>query len=131
MGRLILDSGLLIEAERGGTTPTDLVSPDDDVAIAAITVAELLHGVERADGRHRAARQDWVERIVAGLPIEDYDLTTARIHARLLAENARTGRTRGAHDLIIAATAVARNRTVVTSEKGFVGLPGVEVRVVG
>jgi tRNA(fMet)-specific endonuclease VapC len=33
------------------------LADDDDPAIAAITAAELLQGVERADGVHRVARQ--------------------------------------------------------------------------
>ena len=131
MGRVILDSGLLIEAERGRTDPFALASIEDHIAIAAITVAELLHGVERADERRRAARQEWVEQIVSHIPIEDYDLETARVHARLLAESSRIGRTRGAHALIIAATAVVRDRVLVTSDKGFAELPGVQVRIVG
>lgn len=57
-------------------------------------------------------------------------MPTARVHARLLAANGCAGRTHGAHDLIIAATAVARRRTVVTADKGFTDLPGVTVRLV-
>jgi predicted nucleic acid-binding protein len=39
------------------------------------------------------------------------------------------GTPRGAHDLIIAATARATSRTVVTSDRtGFIDLPGVNVR---
>jgi len=128
---VIFDSGLLIEAERGGTDPFDLASVEDDIAIAAITIAELLHGVERADARRRAIRQEWVESIVLHIPVEPYDLETARVHARLMAESGRVGRTRGAHDLIIAATAVVHDRVVVTKDKGFAELPGVQVRLVG
>ncbi len=130
MGRVILDSGLLIQAERGRLEPSELATAGDDIAIAAITVAELLHGVERADERRRAVRRDWVERIVRTMPVEGYDVETARIHARLLADCSRAGRIRGAHDLIIAATAVARHRVVVTADKGFAELPGVQVRIV-
>jgi predicted nucleic acid-binding protein len=39
---------------------------------------------------------------------------------------------RGAHDLVIAATALARERVVVTADQsGFSELPGVAVRVRG
>jgi tRNA(fMet)-specific endonuclease VapC len=105
------------------------VADDDDVAIASITVAELLVGVELADGKRRAARQRLVDAIIATLPIEDYDLTIARRHGELLAHVRRVGRPRGAHDLLIAATAVARRRVVVTADaRGFDGLPGVTYR---
>lgn len=99
------------------------------MAIAAITVAELLVGVELADGKRRAARQKLVDAIVDTLPIEDYDLNVARRHGELLAHVQRAGQPRGAHDLVIAATAVARRRIVVTADaRGFDGLPGVTYR---
>ena len=96
-----------------------------------MTVAELLVGVELADKRRRAARQRFVHDVLATIPVEDYGLDVARAHARLLAHTRRTGRPRGAHDLIIAATALASNRIVVTADAaGFDGLPGIVVRSV-
>jgi tRNA(fMet)-specific endonuclease VapC len=69
--------------------------------------------------------------IVATIPIEDYDLEVARSHALLLAHAHRSGRRRGPHDLVIAATAPARARVVVTADRsGFSDLPGVVVRPV-
>lgn len=106
-----------------------VIGDDDDVAIAAITVAELLVGVELADRSYRQQRSRFVEAILTTLPVEDYDLETARAHASVLAHARRTGRPRGAHDLLIAATALARQRTVVTADAGgFDDLPGVAVR---
>ena len=99
------------------------------MAIAAITAAELLQGVELGTGRHRAEQRSWVEDVLRSLPMEVYDLAVARAHAALLAHTKRSGRSRGAYDLIVAATAVARERTVVTLEaRGFDDLPGVEFR---
>jgi tRNA(fMet)-specific endonuclease VapC len=100
------------------------------VAIAAVTAAELLVGVELADAARRPRRQALVDAVLAGIPIEDYDLEVARSHALLLAHARRSGRVRGAHDLVIAATALARERVVVTADQsGFSELPGVAVRV--
>ena len=64
------------------------------------------------------------------VPVEDYDLSVAEAHAVLLAHVRRSGRARGApHDLIIAATAVARDRLVVSADvTAFDDLPGVTVR---
>lgn len=129
MERLILDTSALIQAERGRLRVTDLIAADDDVAIAAITAAELLTGVHMADPAHRDARHDFVEELLVALPIEPYDLEVARVHAGLLATTRRAGRQRGSHDLIIAATAVARGRTVVTTNSaGFDDLAGVSIR---
>jgi tRNA(fMet)-specific endonuclease VapC len=108
------------------------VGDEDDIAIAAVTAAELLVGVELADRRRKHARRTFVEDLLATIPVEAYDLDTARVHAELLAHTRRQGRTRGAHDLLIAATARARARTVITSDpQGFDGLPEVQVRWLG
>ncbi len=58
-----------------------------------------------------------------------YDLDVARSHTQLLVAVRADGRPRGAHDLIIARTARATGRTVVTTDgTGFDDLPGVSVR---
>lgn len=126
---LILDTSVLVDAERGRATLAELVGDDEPVAIAAITLAELLHGVEIASGRIRQRRTRFVEAVAAQVPVITYDRHVAVAHARLLAEVQRSGRPRGAHDLIIAATAAATARTVVTADlQGFTDLPGVRVR---
>lgn len=128
MARLIVDTSLLISAERGKHSLSARVSDSDDVAIAAVTAAELLVGVELAGPRHRESRRASVEAVLGDFIIEDYDLDVARTHALLLAHVRRTGRPRGVHDLIVAATALARDRTVVTLDRtGFEDLPGVLV----
>lgn len=97
--------------------------------MAAVTAAELLVGVELADKRRRERRSGYVERVLSEIPIEAYDLEVARAHALLLAHARRSGRLRGTHDLIIAATSASTNRTLVTADPaGFDGLPGVIVR---
>jgi tRNA(fMet)-specific endonuclease VapC len=107
------------------------VADDDDVAIAAITAAELLVGVELATTEHRDRRLAFVERILASVPLESYDLAVARAHAALLAYTRRAGEPRGAHDLVIAATAVASDRTVVSADaQAFDRLPGLRFRLV-
>jgi tRNA(fMet)-specific endonuclease VapC len=126
VARLILDSTVLVAAERRGDRLAGLLADQDDVAIAALTAAELLVGVELAGPRQREARRAFVDEVLSVLPVETYDLDVARAHAALLAHARRTGRPRGGHDLIIAATAVARRRQVVSDDAGgFEDLPGV------
>jgi tRNA(fMet)-specific endonuclease VapC len=130
--RLILDTGVLIRVERGRSRLDRALRDDDDVVIAAVTAAELLVGVELSDSKHRADRTAYVDDVLGTLPVEDYTLEVAAAHARLLAHVRRLGRSRGAHDLIIAATAAATGRTVVTGDAAaaFGELPGVDVLVV-
>lgn len=62
--------------------------------------------------------------------VEPYDVDTARAHGRLLAHTRRAGRARGAHDLLIAATAITTPRRLITAEAtGFSDLPGLELQV--
>ena len=126
---MIVDTSALIAVERGRAALSDLISAEDDVAVAAVTVAELLVGVELAEARYREARAAWVEGLLSALRVEQYDLGVAREHASLLAHVRRMGEPRGAHDLIVAATARSRDREVVTTDaRGFLGLPAVSVR---
>jgi tRNA(fMet)-specific endonuclease VapC len=64
-------------------TSLDDVIENDDVAVAAITLAELQVGVELSKGKIRHSRQGLVDDIVASLPIVDYDLAVARAHSQL------------------------------------------------
>lgn len=83
-----------------------------------------------AKGRRRDKRERFAAAVLDAVSIEPYDLEVAEAHAALLAHVRRTGTPRGAHDLIIAATARARERQVVSSDQsGFVELPGVAVAV--
>lgn len=132
MSRLLFDTTFLIDTERGGEDLDGVVDDDDDVAVAAITLAELRVGALLATGRRRSQRAAFVDDINATIPAVTYDSDVAEEHALLLVEARRQGRPRGAHDLIIAATARATGRTVVASDaSAFEDLPGVEVRTHG
>lgn len=130
--RLIVDTCVLIASERGRKSLATIITADDDLVIAAITVAELRTGTELASEQHRGARAEFLLNVLETLPIEPYDLTTAEVHGRLLAHVHRSGTKRGAHDLIIAATAVATKRIIVTTDHNahFEELPNVECLVV-
>ncbi len=131
--RPILDTGVLIAAERGKASLGDVLGADDDVALAAVTVAELRTGVELADSGRRSGREAFVAQVLATIPIENYDLAVAQVHGLLLATVHRQGAQRGAHDLFVAATAAATKRTIVTIDRSarFGDLPGVECIEVG
>lgn len=118
----------MVDAERGDDSLADVIDDGDDVAVAAITVAELKVGVQLAKGGRRDTRERFVAAVLDAVSVEPYELDVAEAHAALLAHVRRTGTPRGAHDLIIAATARARERQVVTADQaGFVELPGVSI----
>jgi tRNA(fMet)-specific endonuclease VapC len=125
----MLDTSVLVAVERRRARLDQLIDDDDDVSISAVTAAELWVGVELADARRRPRRTTFVEQVLSTIPVEDYDLETAQVHAELLADARRTGRPRGAHELLIAATAIARRRELVTNDRqGFQGVEGLTIR---
>jgi predicted nucleic acid-binding protein len=129
---MLIDSSVLIAWERDQLNiETQLAShADDEVAISAITASELLHGVHRATtSARRNQREVFVEGLLSRLPILSIDLVTARIHARLSAQLAIKGSAVGAHDLLIAATAMARGHAVATrDERSFPKIPGLSLQ---
>jgi tRNA(fMet)-specific endonuclease VapC len=127
--RLLFDTTFIIDAERTGDELDAVIDNDDDIAIAAVTIAELRVGALVATRRRKAARSSYVEDIIATIPVLAYDLEVAEAHAELLVEVRSQGKPRGAHDLMIAATARAFDRTIISADRtAFRDLPGVEVR---
>lgn len=129
MTRLLLDTTFLIDAERSRDFLDEFIEDDDDVAVAAVTIAELRVGALLADGRRRTTRAAFVDEVIDTIPALGYDLDVAEAHAELLVQVRAQGKPRGAHDLIIAATAKAFDRTIVSADDGaFRELPGITVR---
>lgn len=128
---VVLDTSVLVGAERGRfDLGTFLVeeAPADPVFLTSITASELLHGVERADGARRRRRADFVEDVLSDIVILPFDLSAARVHARLWADLERRGTPIGPHDLMIAAICVALGHRVATlNEKEFERIPELEL----
>ncbi len=126
MNRLILDTSYLIGFERSGVAAAESVLDEDDAVIPAVVAAELEVGVHLASDSERPRRRAWVDGVLDAFEVVPYDLSVARQHGRLIAHTTRTGRPRGRHDLIVAATAASTGRAVVTMDEGaFDDLPGV------
>lgn len=112
--RLILDTNALSTIERD---PSATSLDDDDLAVAALTIAEYRAGIELAETARRAAdRSRALAAIQDNVAVLDYTEATAAAHARLLAHVRRAGQPRSAHDLIIAAHAVQTGRTILSND---------------
>lgn len=112
---LLIDTDLLVDLERGDTTAdVERMLGDEDRAISVITVSELLHGVHRAQGAIRARRRAFVEHVLAGIQAIPITESVARVHADIWADLSSRGQPIGAHDLWIAATALAHDLGVAT-----------------
>lgn len=130
---VILDSSEIIALERNRGMVENLVTgrEDEPFGISVVTVAELLHGVERADTETRKIRrQAFVEKVIEMIPVFPFDTGVARIYAGIWASLARRGFTVGAHDLIIAATAISLDYTVITANRrDFEKIEGLRLEV--
>jgi len=105
---LLIDTDLLIDLERGVRVPEiDAALGDEDRAISVVTVSELLHGVLRAQGATQVRRRAFVEHLLAGIEAIPVTEPVARMHAQIWADLTTRGTPIGAHDLWIAATALA------------------------
>src|ERR1700680_5124548 len=120
---IMLDADVIIRGERGTFDLKNWVGsrPNDEFEIAAITVAELWHGVERATGPHKATRQTYLQTVLELLPVIPYTAQTAYEHARIWAELESSGKMIGFYDLIVGATALERGSEVATFNKRHFG----------
>ena len=116
---IILDADVVIRGERRTFDLKTWVAsrPNEQFEIAAITVAELWHGIERAAPAHRVKRREYLETILNALPIIPYTEQTAYAHARIWAELESSGKMIGYYDIIVAATALERGSEVATFNK--------------
>jgi tRNA(fMet)-specific endonuclease VapC len=126
---VLIDTDLLIDLERGiGTPAVEEVVGEEDRAISVITVSELLHGSLRARGQRRNRRAAFVEHVLAGITAVPITETVARMHAAVWAHLAEGGEAIGAHDLWIAATALAHGLGLATRNRTeFERVPGLRL----
>lgn len=119
MGTLI-DASVLIAAERGQLDLEEVFATaerrHEAVAIAAVSASELLHGVQRLEGARRVRAERRARYWLEALPVIPFGHEVAHVHATLAAELAITGTRMGAHDLLIAATAVHLGYRVATRD---------------
>jgi tRNA(fMet)-specific endonuclease VapC len=114
---LMVDANVFIQFERRKLSVdfSHWTPPGDDVFISAITVSELLMGVHRADtDTRRQRRSEFVEAILVGVTVLDLTAVVARRHAELHADLTKRGQLIGAHDMIIAATALHHGLSLLT-----------------
>ena len=128
---LIIDTCIFIKAEREARADlAELVPINETVGLCTITVSELYEGVHLAASARRAAdRREFIEQFVLALPVYDFSMMIALKHAELRAQQRKRGRMIGAHDLIIAATAMSLGWEVFTFNTAeFAQVEGLSVR---
>lgn len=120
--RGLVDTSVVIDLERIAAEQLP-----GEIAISAVTLAELAAGPHATDDRdERARRQDRLQRVEAAFDPLPLDAGVARAYGRIFAAvsaGGRTGHRRRAFDLLIAATALAAELPLYTRNAGdFAGL---------
>jgi tRNA(fMet)-specific endonuclease VapC len=127
----LVDSSIIIAAERGAFDLSDFVNQDrtESYALSAVGAAELFHGLHRA--RHaaqRVRREAFLDFVLEMMPVLPFDLPDARVFADLWARLANAGGQIAERDLMIAATALTRGYRVATMDaRSFPRVPGLKI----
>ena len=130
---VILDTSVLIEAERNEFDIDKFTEhrEEETFGLSVITVAELLHGVNRSDSTKRhLKRSAFVEKVIELFPVYNFDISIARIYAELWSDLRSKGIQIGAHDLIIGSTALTLGFSVAThNTRHFERIEGLKIEI--
>jgi len=131
---LIVDSTVVIKAERAGQTAYQMVESlglsDTELAVSVVTVLESAHGVARADSEKRnATRQRFLSDLLGGMPVHAVTIPVAlragQIDGLLQAQGARVALA----DLLIGATALELGYAVATDNfRHFEKIPNLTIK---
>jgi predicted nucleic acid-binding protein len=132
---LILDTSILIASERRGESIRDIFSQawalhgDLEIAISAVSVVELMHGIFRARTEvDRVRRRLFAGRAFHDLVVYPLSFEIAQLAGRIEGEQAAQGISIAFEDLIIGATALHLGFDVATLNlRHFEHIPDLKV----
>jgi tRNA(fMet)-specific endonuclease VapC len=132
---LILDSSIVIAAERRGETVAQLlrqivsVAGDQQAALSAVGLTELIHAVYRVQTLAvRARRESFIQDLLADVEVVPYTKETALLAGKLDGEQRSQGVTIPSVDLLIGATALEHGYSLITvNVRHFQLIPGLNV----
>ena len=119
---VILDSSVLIAAERGGESVRAILKRvqakegETESALSAVTVVELTHGIYRArNDTDRERRRAFTDELLRDMTVYPVTLEIAQLAGRVEGEQAARGVSIALEDLLIGATALHLGYSVATS----------------
>ncbi len=132
---LILDSSVLIAAERQGQNARQMLSAiarragETEIALSVVTLIELAHGAARADtAQRKAKRQQFIQELLTALPIHPVTVPVALRVGQIDGENQAKGLRLPLADLLIGVTALELDYSVATVNlRHFQRIPGLSV----
>ena len=132
---VVLDSSVVIEAERQRLDVARFLKHistqigEREAALCSIGVAELAHGIHRADTpERRRVRRAFLDDLKAAVPVYPITGETAELVGKINAELSQKGVTIPFDDLLIGACALERGYAVATrNPRHFRMIPGLNV----
>lgn len=132
---LILDSSVVIAAERRGDTVEKLiewvvsVAGDQAAALSAVGLTELAHGIYRAQNPEiRERRQAFIDDLLRALVVYPYTTATALLAAKIDGEQQAKGVKIPFGDLLVGVTALELGFSVLTvNVRHFRLIPGLQI----
>jgi len=132
---VILDSSVVIEAERQQLNVAQFLKQivqkigEREAALSSITVAELVHGIYRANTEERRARRRaFLDDLKAAVPVYPITDNTAELVGKIGGESAAKGVTIPFDDLLIGVCALERGYAVATrNRRHFQKIPGLKL----
>jgi len=132
---LILDSSIVISAERRGDTVAQLlrnivnVTGDQEVGLSAVGLTELVHGIYRANTpERRKTRELFINELIGFVGISPFTREAALIAGKIDGEQQAKGIVVPFADLLIGATALSLGYSVITiNPRDFHRIPGLSV----
>ncbi len=132
---LIIDSSVAIAAERRGDTVERLiqdvvkVTGDQEAALSAVGLTELVHGIYRAQTPEiRSRREAFLFELLSDLAVYPYTKEIALLAGKIDGEQQRRGVVIPFADLLIGATALHLGFSLLTAnQRHFQKIPGLQV----
>ena len=126
--RAIADTSAIIGVEAGRIEARDLRR--FELSVSASTVGELEAGVACADASTWQLRARTLLQVLSALPVIAADRQVAGAYGTVVGRLRAADASVGYHDAWIAATAVAEGMPVVTQDRDFLRIEGLEVVLV-
>ena len=132
---LVLDSSVIIEAERKRQTVEELLIAihqsfgEIEITISAVSLAELAHGIARANTAEiRQQRRAFIDELKKHVPVHPVTDETGEIAGSISGEQAVKGINVPIGDLLIGASAMQQGYAVATLNlRHFEKIPGLTI----
>ena len=121
---MILDTNALSAFADGDSEVGAVLRREARAALPVIVLGEFRYGI--AESRHRAAYEGWLETHLSHFEILDVTAETTVVYAKLRVALRRSGRPIPANDAWIAALALQHRLPVLSRDRHFDAVPGLE-----